>query len=88
MLVRNPLAPHDPRDPRDWVTPDDLNVSPELLGAPLAKRRNPDVDAAQPVIHVGTKQLPLDQIQETAVGGGDNPDVEPVGGGAADPLHR
>jgi len=24
-------------DPRDWVTPDDLNVAPELLGAPLAR---------------------------------------------------
>ena len=26
-----------PRDPRDVVTPDDLNVAPELLGAPLAR---------------------------------------------------
>jgi hypothetical protein len=24
-------------DPRDWVSPDDLNVAPELLGAPLAR---------------------------------------------------
>ncbi|MEP7103014.1 MAG: RDD family protein [Burkholderiales bacterium] len=30
-------AQHDPRDPRDRVTPDDLNVAPELLGAPLAR---------------------------------------------------
>jgi hypothetical protein len=28
-----------PYDPRDWVTPEDLNVAPDLLGAPLASPR-------------------------------------------------
>jgi len=34
------LSPADPgHDPRAWVTPEDLNVAPELLGLPLATPR-------------------------------------------------
>jgi hypothetical protein len=76
-----------PKRPGDAVALEKVPRELENVGATLAKRRHTHVDAAQPVIEVGTKQLPLDQLQQTAVGGGDNPDVEPVGGGAADALH-
>jgi len=36
----SPLPPQQgvgPYDPRDWVTPEELNVAPALLGAPLAR---------------------------------------------------
>lgn len=39
-MSRTELSPADPgHDPRAWVTPEDLNVAPELLGLPLATPR-------------------------------------------------
>ncbi|WP_141100837.1 RDD family protein [Roseateles aquatilis] len=36
LLHKKPAADGMPQDPRDWITPEDLNVAPTLLGLPLA----------------------------------------------------
>lgn len=35
-LASGPARGEAPQDPRDWITPEDLNVAPALLGLPLA----------------------------------------------------
>src|SRR5471032_20744 len=45
---------------------------------PLPKRRHTQIDAAQTVEEVGAEQAAIDQLGQTAVGGGDNSDVYPV----------
>ncbi|HMD34698.1 MAG TPA: hypothetical protein VKH42_07015 [Vicinamibacterales bacterium] len=54
----------------------------------LAQRRHANVHAAQPVEEVGAKAFPLDALAKTAVGGGDDPDVDAVRPVAADTLDR
>jgi len=36
LLAKRRGAAEAPEDPRDWITPEDLNVAPALLGLPLA----------------------------------------------------
>lgn len=36
LLAKRRAAAEAPEDPRDWITPEDLNVAPALLGLPLA----------------------------------------------------
>ncbi|ANH69798.1 RDD family protein [Mitsuaria sp. 7] len=36
LLAKRRAAAGAPEDPRDWITPEDLNVAPALLGLPLA----------------------------------------------------
>lgn len=36
LLAKKRAAAGAPEDPRDWITPEDLNVAPALLGLPLA----------------------------------------------------
>ena len=58
------------------------------VGPALAQRRHANVDAAEPIIQIGPKQLALDQIPQAAIGRGDDPDVDAVGAIAADALDR
>ena len=61
-------------------------IEGELLdvGAPLAKRRYADVDAAQTIEQVRAEQPLFDQRREAAVGGRDDPDVDAVAAVAAE----
>lgn len=36
LLAKRRASAEAPEDPRDWITPEDLNVAPALLGLPLA----------------------------------------------------
>ncbi|WP_431288308.1 RDD family protein [Roseateles chitinivorans] len=36
LLAKRRASAESPEDPRDWITPEDLNVAPALLGLPLA----------------------------------------------------
>lgn len=46
-------ASPDARDARDWVTPEHLNVAPQLLGAPLARPRQRLLAISVDVLVVG-----------------------------------
>ena len=56
------------------------------VGATLAQRGHPNVDAAQAIEQIGPKQPLLDQGRQAAVGRGDDPDVHPAGRVTADAL--
>src|SRR5262245_15284459 len=60
----------------------------EDVGTPLSERWHSDVDAAQAIEQIRSKQLPLDQSGETSVRGGDDSHVNTAGRMAADPLNR
>ena len=56
----------------------------EDVAAPLAKRGHADVDAAQAIEQIGAERPLLHEIRESAIGRGDDPDVDPVHTVAAD----
>ena len=58
----------------------------EDVGAALAQGGHADVDAAQAIEEIRTEEPLLDQCRETAIGGGDDPDVYPMRAVAPDPL--
>ncbi len=53
------------------------------VGATLPERGHADIDPAQPVIQVGTKQLTLDQRVQRSIGGRDNSRIDAARGVAA-----
>ncbi len=56
------------------------------VGAPLAQRGHAHVDAAQAIEQVGPKQPLLDEILQTAVRSGNDPDVDAMCAVSADAL--
>jgi len=55
--------------------------------APLPERREGDGEHAQAIVEVPPKLAGLDHAPELAIRRGDEPDVDPLGGAAAEGSH-